>query len=408
MDGRHGNLATRELALHAVRAVTRACEHDHAVPLGMVLEEVDEEVVLVALLHEHARLRNLVHGRRLGRHHHLDRVVHELAGEVEDFGRKRGAEEHRLAKLAGRPSGRRAGGRAVRREFRDDALDVRQEAHVEHPVRLVEHEQLHAVEVHHALRHQVDEASRGGDHHLGALLERLHLRELRDAPEHDRERRARVLRVGGIVLGRLRREFARGRENQRTRVPGLLFPLVSRLLSLDMTLQQLVKNGQHERGGLARARLGAADQVASFEERRDGLLLDGRGDGVPRVGDGVLEACVELAEHVRLVGGGRRVLGQLGDLRRIVLLGETEMRLRLSVPVPVFEKPRPVPLEPAITRILELPLHLIHLSICFSITSLCLPLFDRPCRTCRTCKSSVCFACSTCSTWINPSSDKVL
>ena len=93
MDGRHRDVLLAELALDAVGAVARAREDDHAEPLGVVLEKVDEEVVLVAFLHEHALLVDLVHRGCVGRDGDLHRVHHQLARELEDLGRERGAEE---------------------------------------------------------------------------------------------------------------------------------------------------------------------------------------------------------------------------------------------------------------------------------------------------------------------------
>ena len=42
-------------------------------------------------------------------------------------------------------------------------------------------------------------------------------------------------------------------------------------------LAELGKNGQGERGGLAGAGLGAADDIAASQNERDGAKLDGRG-----------------------------------------------------------------------------------------------------------------------------------
>ena len=47
---------------------------------------------------------------------------------------------------------------ALARDGRADAAHVVDEAHVEHAVRLVEHEVRHAVEAHEPLLHQVEQA----------------------------------------------------------------------------------------------------------------------------------------------------------------------------------------------------------------------------------------------------------
>ena len=51
---------------------------------------------------------------------------------------------------------------------RDDPLDLRAEAHVEHPVGLVEDEHLHGVDGHEPALHQVVETARRGDEDVRA------------------------------------------------------------------------------------------------------------------------------------------------------------------------------------------------------------------------------------------------
>ena len=155
----------------------------------------------------------------------------------------------------------------------------------------------------------------------------------------------------------LRGELARRRENQRTRM--------ARFCG-GAGLHQPVEDRQHERGGLARAGLGTSDQVASLQQRWNRLLLYRRGHGIAGVRDRVLQAHVELPEHVRLVCGGRRRGRQLRNLRLHVLLGQTEMRLRpAALAAAAFEEPWLAALEIASGRFLELFLHLLWILCCF-------------------------------------------
>ena len=196
VDRRAGDVLAEELFVHAVRAMAHLREDDDLRPLGMRLQEMDQERVLARLLDEHRLLVDLLDGRRLGRDLDLDGIRDELGRELRDRRRHRRREEERLARL---------------RELRDDALDVGKEPHVEHAVRLVEDKALDLVEIEDALRHQVDEPPRARDHRLGALLDVLDLSELADAAEDAGERQVRVGRVALHVLGRLRGEFARRR-----------------------------------------------------------------------------------------------------------------------------------------------------------------------------------------------------
>ena len=178
MDGRAGDVRLEELLDDAVCAVAHLGEDDDLVPLGMLLEKVDEERVLLGFGDEHHLLVDLLDGRRFGGDCDLRGVRDELAREAADRIGHRGGEEERLAGL---------------RQLRDDAADVWQEAHVEHAVRLVEDEALDLVEVDDALGHQVDEAAGARDHRLGALLDLLDLAELADAAEDAGERKLDVL-----------------------------------------------------------------------------------------------------------------------------------------------------------------------------------------------------------------------
>ena len=88
-------------------------------------------------------------------------LVRNSLGQAPDVVREGGGEEQRLA-LAG--------------EQAHDLADVRDEAHVEHPVGLVEDEDLDLAEVHRALADVVQQPARSGDEDLDAAPEQLDLR----------------------------------------------------------------------------------------------------------------------------------------------------------------------------------------------------------------------------------------
>jgi hypothetical protein len=99
-----------------------------------------------------------VHGRRGGgRRSDLDacRVLQELVGQLLDFGRHGGREEQRLT--------------GERDEF-DDALDVGNEAHVEHPVGFIDDQQFDAGHQQLAAFGVIEQAAGRGDQHIGAAL----------------------------------------------------------------------------------------------------------------------------------------------------------------------------------------------------------------------------------------------
>ena len=95
------------------------------------------------------------------------------------------------------------------RQLRADFLDVGDEAHVEHPVRLVDDEQVAAVEHDLAAAEQVHQPARRRDQHVDALFQRLDLVAHRDAADQQRHRELVILAVFLEILGDLRRR-ARG------------------------------------------------------------------------------------------------------------------------------------------------------------------------------------------------------
>jgi hypothetical protein len=140
----------------------------------------------------------------------LDRRV--AAGDL-DRGRsfRNCAESLRISseKVAEKSSVCRTGGHE-----RDDPLDIRDEAHVEHAVGFIEDEDLHLAEVERLLPDEVEEASRRRDEDLDTPLELLDLRvDVDPAVDHERAQR-HVLAVGLHAVVDLDRELARRREDQ--------------------------------------------------------------------------------------------------------------------------------------------------------------------------------------------------
>ena len=163
---------------------------------------------------------------------------------------------------------------------RDDAFHIAGEAHVEHPVHFIEDEKLDAGEIHGALFDQVEQTTGSRHEHIHAAAHRGDLGILADAAVNQRLLEADVGTVSGEAFADLAGEFAGRCQHQRAALArlDLLRPLMDRM-----------QDRQGETGGFSGAGLGATEQVAAFEQQRDGLGLDRRWDGVVQLAQNTLE-----------------------------------------------------------------------------------------------------------------------
>ena len=217
--------------------------------------------------HHHALLDRLGRGGA-ARDLDLGRILEEGLGDALDLGRHGGRVEQRLPR----------GGRE-----REDALDVRDEAHVEHPVGLVHHHDLDAGEQQLATLEMVEEPPRRGDQHVHAAVDQQILLLEGHAADQQRLGELEVLGVGVEVLGHLGRELARGGEHE-----------AARHARAGAAAGEPGDHGQDEGGGLAGPGLGDAEHVAPFERGRDGVGLDRGGDLVAGLGHGLENLRIEV------------------------------------------------------------------------------------------------------------------
>jgi hypothetical protein len=196
-------------------------------------------------------------GRRLRRYRHADGVAQHGVGQPGDLLRHGGREEQSLAFAA---------------QHGDDALDVMDEAHVEHAVGFVQHQDFHLVERHGALVDQIEQTARRCHQHFDAVGERAHLAVDRHAANGERDReRPHVPSIGAEAVRNLARQFAGRRQHQDA--AGLLF----RPQALGI---EVIQDRQREGRGLARAGLRDADDVAALQHDGNGLILDRGGSYV--------------------------------------------------------------------------------------------------------------------------------
>ena len=208
------------------------------------LDDVHQKLALALARHRMNDVRDELGGRVLRRDLHRDRVAQERFCERADLVGERGREQQVLL---------------ARGEQRDDALHVGDEPHVEHPVGLVEDEDLDLAQVDRALLHVVEQPAGRRDQDLDAAPQRLGLRVHRHAAEDLRAPQRDVLAVLADAFLDLRGELARRREDQRADRMAR-----GRDARVRVRREQLQER-QREPRGLAGAGLRAAHDVAAGE-----------------------------------------------------------------------------------------------------------------------------------------------
>ena len=223
----------------------------------------------------------LVHGvRRVRALSDLDRfrLIEEAVRQGFDLFGKRGG------KHQGLPASWQKG---------NDFFDVRQESHVEHAVRLVEHEHFQQPEIELLAADEIEQAAGGGDDDVDALAQRLDLRLFLDAAENRGHADRQALAVVADVFHDLHGELAGGGEDER---------LEPAWLARAVRVGEAVEHRQHESRRLAGAGLGDGDDVHAQHHLGNGGGLHRRRAGVAcflnRAEDPGLES--EVAErHAR-------------------------------------------------------------------------------------------------------------
>ena len=153
------------------------------------------------------------------------------------------------------------------RQFRHDAADGVDEAHVEHPVGFVEDENLDAIETQRPAVEMVDQAAWRRHQDVDAARQRLDLGAARDAAENHGAREVQMPAIGPEALGDLARELAGRRQDQGAAAPRL---------GTAPRRGEALEHRQREGRRLAGARLRDAAEVLAGKDMRDGLRLDRR------------------------------------------------------------------------------------------------------------------------------------
>ena len=160
--------ALEQLFRQGLRVAARPAKDD-AVERRVEVEKASDGLAFVRVTDEGILVLDVLVDRRRLVDLHLERIGHVLPHHAADFARHRGREQPRALVL------RREG---------QNLVQLLLEAHVQHLVRLVEHQVPDAVEFDGLALGEIDEAARRGDDHVARLFQLSDLRRNVRAPVH--------------------------------------------------------------------------------------------------------------------------------------------------------------------------------------------------------------------------------
>ena len=169
--------------------------------------------------------------------------------QLADLGREGGGEEQILT-LPGQQG--------------EDLFNVVDETHIEHAIRLVQHQHLQLVETHGVLTIEVEQAARCRHQHIDPLAQAHHLRIDLDPAEDHRGAELEVTPISGHAIAHLGGQFAGGGQHQGAGLVGF-YP---------RTGIEALQQRQGKTGGLAGAGLGRGHHIVTGQHHRNGLLLN--------------------------------------------------------------------------------------------------------------------------------------
>lgn len=170
----------------------------------LVLQDLDEELALVSLVHEVDCLLDDISSRGNWRNRHFLRIVEDSVCEFHDLWRHRRGEKEGLFLF---------------RESGDELLDIVDESHIEHAVSLVEDKYLDIRERNMLLVHEVEETTWRCHEDIDPFAEGGYLRVLSDATEDDGTSESCMSPIRLKALLDLHGEFTSWRHDEASELP---------------------------------------------------------------------------------------------------------------------------------------------------------------------------------------------
>ena len=269
MKGRCVNALGVELVGNVLGTVAAGHKHQHALA-GVLLHQLAQQGAAACGIHMNGPLRN--RGVLLVRVFHANAVVVVTQQLVDQTFYRRaegGRQQQRLALAFGGQQGQHL-------------LQFFGKAQIQQAVGFVHHQGLQGVELELAVRHHIQQAAGGGNHHVYTAAQGHQLGVDGDTARQHRHLGAVAQCFAQVVdqLGHLRSQLARGHQDQRLRGAGAL---ALGCIAQHPRLQQR----QHISRCFARARGRTGAQILALHNRGNGLGLNGCGRNQALGGSGV-------------------------------------------------------------------------------------------------------------------------
>jgi hypothetical protein len=255
VERRRRESASLELLGELHRGLLGAGEHQHALE-AFGLQNSRQRIELVRSAHQPIALADIGRGAGLALNGDFDRRAEVFLRDAPDRRREGRGKQGRLP---------------IRRRLDEDGLDRLEEAHAQHFVRLIEHQQLDRGEFEGPPLQVVADPAGRADDHMHAASQGVELRLI--ALTAVNRQYVKTLEMRGVPLeglGHLQGELAGGHQHEHLRLPAGQIDTFER--------------GQGEGGRLARPGLRLAEQVGAGQQGRNGGGLDGRGRFVAHLG----------------------------------------------------------------------------------------------------------------------------
>ena len=199
VNSRTANAIFIQLFCQVVCPVFGTGEHQHLTPVALT-DHLGQQFPFTFLIHKVNVLSHLLGGGITARDFDFQRVMQQLFGQCFNVVREGRREQQVLAFC---------------RQFCQHAANIVNEAHVEHTICFIQHQNFDVIQFYRVLMFQVEQTARRGHQDIDTTAQFHHLRIDAHAAKHHQRTNVQVLAVVAHVFANLRGEFTGWREDQR-------------------------------------------------------------------------------------------------------------------------------------------------------------------------------------------------